>query len=191
MLSVFIDFKSPASFLAIKPLLSVAGRHDIALEWKPFRTFERDVPDITNDASVAQSHRRVRAASRRAIHQQYAGHQGIDLQFPKSAGNTDLALGALAAIGEDPLPFIQAAFDAYWSDHADLNDQEIVGALLAETIGVNLAQDEQNLRDILCNAQSEAEERGVVEAPAMIIQDQLFIGREHLPWIEEIILSGS
>lgn len=187
MLTIYIDFKSPASYLAIKPVLSLAERNDIALEWKPYQTFEREPPTITDNASVGQTHRRVRAASRRAIHQKYAALQGIDLQFPEAAGDTDLALGALASIGDDPLPFINAGFAVYWSDHADLNDPAIVAPLMAETIGGDLSFDEHSVRDACMSAQAEAEERGIVEAPAFFIQDQLFIGREHLPWIEEII----
>lgn len=187
MLTIYIDFKSPASYLAIEPVLSLAESNDIVLEWKPFQTFEREPPTITDDASVAYTHRKVRAASRRAIHQKYAAIQGIDLQFLKSAGNTDLALGALALIGDDPLPFIKAAFAAYWSDHADLNDPAVVSSLMAKTIGSDLSFDEQSIRDAFMSAQAKAEERGIVEAPAFSIQEQLFIGREHLPWIEEII----
>ena len=169
------------------PVLALARRHAIALDWKPFRTGERDIPDVTDDESVAQSHRRVRAASRRAIHKKYAAVQGIALQFPDRAGNTDLALGALALIKGDPLPFIQATFDKYWTDQADLTDPDTLALLLKDALGANFVPDEKKLLEALGSAQAEAEERGVVDAPAMIIADQIFVGREHLPWIEEII----
>lgn len=191
MLTVYIDFKSPASYLAMNPVLSLVERHGIALEWKPFRTAEREVPTITDNASVAQMHRKVRAASRRAIHQKYAAHQGINLQFPESAGNTDLALGTLALISDDPLSFIKAAFSAYWTDHANLNDPSVLVPLISKTIGEDFAFDEKNLIATLESSQSEAEEFGIVDAPAFIIRDQLFIGREHLPWIEEIMRAES
>lgn len=48
--------------------------------------------------------------------------------------------------------------------------------------------DADTLRDAATHAQNIAEEAGIVEAPAYVIENQLFIGREHLPWIEEIIL---
>ncbi|MEH6910063.1 MAG: DsbA family protein [Oceanicoccus sp.] len=187
MLTVYIDFKSPASYLAINPVLALVERHGIALAWKPFRSAEREVPTITDNASVAQMHRRVRAASRRAIHQKYAAHQGINLQFPESAGNTDLALGALALISGDPLSFINAAFSAYWTEHADLNDPAVLIPLISESTTEDFVFDEKNVIAVLESSQAETEELGIVDAPAFIIQDQLFIGREHLPWIEEII----
>ena len=187
MLTVYIDFKSPASYLAINPILSLVERHGIALAWKPFRTAEREVPTITDNTLVAQMHRSVRAASRCAIHQKYAAYQGINLQFPESTGNTDLALGALALISGDPLPFIKAAFSAYWSDHADLNDSTVLATLVSTTVAENFVLNEKKCSDALESSQFETDQLGIVDAPAFIIQDQLFIGREHLPWIDEIL----
>ena len=112
------------------------------------------------------------------------------MQFPASAGNTDLALGALALISGDPLSFINAAFAAYWTDHADLNDPTVIAHLTSETIGENFVFDEKTCIDALESSQAEADELGIVDAPAFIIQDQLFIGREHLTWLEEIKIYG-
>lgn len=191
LLTVYIDFKSPASYLAINPVLSLVERHDIALVWKPFRTVEREIPHSTDNASVTQMHRRVRAVSQRALHQKYAAYQGINLQFPESAGNTDLSLGALALINGNPLPFIKAAFRAYWIDHADLNNPSVLTPLIAETTGDGLTFDEQRCIDAVESSQIKAEEAGIIDAPAFIIQEQLFVGREHLPWIDEIIRTGT
>ena len=187
MLTAYIDLKSPASYLAIKPILSLVERHSIAVAWRPFRTSEREVPTVTDNASVAKMHRSVRATSRCAIHQKYAAYQGINLQFPESIGNTDLALGALALISGDPLPFVKAAFAAYWTDHADLNDPAVLAPLISETIRESFAFDKKKFINALESSQAEILELGIVDAPAFIIQDQLFIGREHLPWIDEII----
>ena len=187
MLTVYIDFKSPASYLAINPVLALVERHGIALAWKPFRTSEREAPTVTDNASVAQMHRKVRAVSRRVIQQKYAAHQGISLEFPEAVGNTDLALGALALTSGDPLPFINGAFAAYWTDHADLNAPTALAILMSETIGEDFVLDEKSCLDALESSQAEAEKLGVVDAPAFIIRDQLFIGREHLSWIDEII----
>ena len=123
MLTVYLDFKSPAAYLAMKPTLALADRLGFDLDWMPFRTVERDVPKLGQEETVGESHRRVRAASQRALNEKYAQHQGIDLEYPDEAGGTDLALGVLAELRGDRLGFIQAAFGAYWADHADLDDQ--------------------------------------------------------------------
>ena len=184
MLTVYIDFKSPAAYLAMQPTLALATRLSLPLAWRPYKTVERDVPKLGKEETVGESHRRVRAASQRALAIKYAGHQGIDLRFPPKPGATDLALGVLAEIDGHPLPYIQAAFSAYWDDHADLDDPEIVQKLVNQS--GQLTVDESAARESLEAALQHADDAGIVGAPAYVIDNQIFVGREHLPWIEQI-----
>lgn len=188
MLTVYIDFKSAQAYLALKPTLALAERLGIGLNWQPFRTVERDVPKLGDDETVGERHRRVRAASQRALAIKYAAHQGLDLVYPNDVGASDLALGALSLIEGDRLAFIKAAFEAYWVRHEDLDDPELVSRLLASS-GAKL-KDLSAARDALSNAQAIAEEAGIVGAPAYVIAEQIFVGREHLPWIEELAVSA-
>jgi 2-hydroxychromene-2-carboxylate isomerase len=188
MLTVYIDFKSPAAYLAISPTLALAERLDLTIDWKPFRAIEREVPKLGKQETVGESHRRVRAASQRALSVKYAAHQGIDLRFPPQPGSTDLALGVLLGIEGDPLPFIRGAFNAYWEAHADLDDMAVVHALLVES-GVTYTGRLADARSVFEAAQVQAEEAGIVGVPGYVIEEQLFVGREHLPWIEEITRS--
>ncbi len=184
MLKVYIDFKSAQAYLAMKPTLALADRLKLRIDWRPFRTVERDVPKLGMEETVGERHRRVRAASQRALAIKYAAHQGLGLTYPDVLGASDLALGALALFDGDRLPFIQAAFEAYWIDHLDLDSPETVTHLLANT-GTKL-NDLSTARDALDKAQGAAEDAGIVGAPAYVIDEQTFVGREHLPWIEEI-----
>lgn len=185
MLTVYVDFKSPAAYLAIAPTLELAERLNLSIDWKPFRAIEREVPKLGKEETVGESHRRVRADSQRALAVKYAAHQGIALKFPPKPGSADLALGVLAGIEGDPLPFIRGAFNAYWEAHADLDDMAVVHALLIES-GVRFEGSLADARSVLEIAQDQAEEAGIVGVPAYVIEDQLFVGREHLPWIEEL-----
>lgn len=186
MLTIYIDFKSAGSLLAIEPTLKLAERLNAPIHWRPYSTAERDTPDTGADRAVIESHRRVRLEAIRAEDVKYARLRGIDLSFPPEAGRCDLALGALAEIEGDRLPFVQAAFDAYWNKHANLDDDETVAKLIKST-GAGHSGDLSRSREAQLAAQSAAEEAGVVDAPAYIIDNQLFIGRQHLPWIEEIV----
>lgn len=186
MLTVFIDFKSPGAYLAIAPTVALAERYGLTIDWRPFRTVERDVPKLGKEETVGESHRRVRAAALRAQAVTYAKRQGIDLKFPEHLGVTDLALGALARFDGDPLPFIEAAFDAYWEAHANLDDPDVVAELLAKS-GTSMSDSPEALRAALETALDAADEVGIVGAPAYVIDEQIFVGREHLPWIEEIV----
>ena len=98
-----------------------------------------------------------------------------------------LALAALLHCQAQPLPFIHAAFRAYWVDHANLDDLHTVKALLeksdADPDGFSAAAALEQLDTV----QAEAMARGVIDTPAYIVDEQLFIGREHLPWIRSIL----
>ena len=189
MLDVYIDFKCAGSFLALDPTLALAERTGVEIAWHPFSTAERDKPAEGADAAVIASHHATREASKRAIHKKYASLRGIDLNFPPHGGSADLALGALAEIEGDPLPFIRACFAAYWDAHDDLDDPQVVAELLAAS-GVGHSGDLSATRVRLEEAQGSAEEEGIVDAPGYKIADQLFIGRQHLPWIEELARGG-
>ena len=186
MLTVFIDFNSPASYLAIQPTLRFVQRIGVNVKWKPYRTELQKVPVKLDVETQGQSHRRVRAIARQRIHQHYANLQGIELKFPSSQGKTDIALGVLAQWKDDPQFFIRAAFEAYWQDHADLNDKDTVEKIISRCGNVNGIDVSEALSSLEAS-QIEAEQIGVIDAPAYCIQDQLFIGREHLPWINEIV----
>lgn len=187
MLSVYVDFKCPASYLAVEPVLEMQRRTGVEITWHPFIFTERDMPDGSESDTVALSHQQARLMSLRRTYIMYAALRGLDLKFPKTLGSTDLALGALLAIDGDKLPFIKRAFEAYWANHADLDDETIVKGLLEKCGAADEMAESITWRQALRGAQAFAESQGIVGTPAMIIDGQCFIGREHLPWVEEII----
>lgn len=187
MLTVHVDFKSPASWLAIGPTLALAEKHDVPIDWQPFPAFERPVPDLPEKTTVGETHRKVRAESRRRIFRKYAALQGLELRFADEPKGTKLALGALALIAGDRTAYVQACFAAYWQDGADLNDPETVTALIAQAVAEPFAAEPGRCNAALVEATERAEATGIVDAPAYRIADQLFIGREHLPWIAELV----
>ena len=188
MLDIFIDFKSPAAYLALKPTRALLQEENIEARFRPFRMRDRDVPQIAEHETVGDTHRRVRAASRRKIFLHYAAVQGIEMNFPTERTPTDLALGALALIDGPQLPFIEACFVAYWRDNADLDDAAIVARLIADS-GVTLSDDLAQARAALETALEAAEEDGAVDTPGYLVKEQMFVGREHLPWVRELLQS--
>ncbi|MFK7842843.1 MAG: DsbA family protein [Sphingorhabdus sp.] len=185
MLTVSIDFKSPASYLAVGPTLNLAQETGVEIDWLPFSVRPFSVPEERPDETVGDRHRRVRAIAQRDTHLHYAAVQGLQMCFSDAPAGSDHALAALAGIEGDPIPFIQAAFDAYWIEQADLDDESVVAALLASLDMV--VPDPQSAHAKLMTSRKKAEEMGVFESPSYIIADQLFLGREHLPWIRSLI----
>ncbi len=185
MLSVFIDFKSPASFLGLEPTLALARETGVYIDWLPFSVRPFSIPEQQADETVGERHRRVRAIAQRDTHLHYAAVQGREMHFSKIPAGSEAALAAMTGIDGDPVPFLRAAFDAYWTDQADLDDEAVVAELLSS---LNLPlPDMQPAHEKLDSIRARAEESGIFESPSYLIADQLFVGREHLPWIGSLI----
>ena len=188
MLDIFIDFKSPAAYLALKPTLALLQEENIEARFRPFRVRERDVPQIAEHENVGDTHRQVRAQSRRKVFLHYAEVQGIEMNFPAERSPADLALGVLALINGSQIAFVEACFVAYWRDNADLDDATIVAKLIADA-GVTLGDDLSKAHAALEMALDAAEEVGAVDTPGYLVKEQMFVGREHLPWIRQLLQS--
>jgi 2-hydroxychromene-2-carboxylate isomerase len=185
MLTVVIDFKSPASYLALEPTLALARETGVPIDWVPFSVRPFSVPQEQADETVGERHRRVRAIAQRETHLHYAAVQGRGMHFSKTPAGSDTALATIAGIDGDPVPFIRAAFAAYWAEQADLDDEMVVTALFSS---LHMAlPDLQSARAKLLSIRAKAKESGIFEAPSYVIADQLFVGREHLPWIRSLI----
>ncbi|WP_422345530.1 DsbA family protein [Parasphingorhabdus sp.] len=185
MLTLYIDFKSAASYLALEPTLELARKTGVAIDWRPFSVRPFSVPEEHVEETVGERHRRVRAAAQRDTHLHYAAVQGRDIRFAETPAGSDVALAALAVMEGDPVPFLRAAFAAYWTEQADLADEAVVEALL-QSADID-RPDWKAARTKLANIRDQAEETGVFEAPSYLIADQLFLGREHLPWIRSLV----
>jgi len=187
MLQFYLDIKCPASYLALGPTLGLLKRYEIKIDWKPFRSRQETILEPLADESKAYRHRRVRGLQRRATHLKYAQIQGLPMQFRAKSGDSDAALAALSCDLSNPIAFLQKAFAAYWEAGVDINDAKLIRDML-------LASDNKSAAERLADAiagfdayQSATEEAGIFWTPTYFIDGQLFIGREHLPWIEKLI----
>ena len=110
------------------------------------------------------------------------------MHFANQPRGSDAALAALTAIEGDPVPFMRAAFAAYWEQGADLDDIAVVSGI-CERCGIDkpdftvAAEARDAIRET-------ALDLGIFETPSFVIAEQLYLGREHLPWIRSIIEAG-
>ena len=195
-MQLYIDFKCPAAYLALHPTLALSEQLGVPISWHPIRnTQSLLLPEKPNE-EVSTRHRRVRAVARQKTHQLYASVQNLPLQFRNPPTSTDMALAALCLLterGDNPLPFIKAAFAAYWTGDTDLNDARAVIALSGAPAIADGDENGDGARTRLKAALREAEENGIFTSPTYVVQDvvseQVFVGREHLPWISELLQS--
>ena len=184
--TIYIDFKNPASYMALQPTCALLERLRVEARWLPFSTSEETIPEREARETRGEQHRRVRARARRDAHLLYAGVQGVTMRFRDQPGSSDCCLAALALLQDQPLPFVFAAFEAYWTSYANLNDEGTVRELWEHTVSdreLDLAAGRAQLKRIRDNAI----ERKVFHTPSYLVGDQLFLGREHLPWVEALL----
>lgn len=188
MLTVYIDFKDPASYLAFRPILSLATRLGTHVQWRPFRSRQALVPEKKDTETKGDTHRRVRAGQRRETHLRYAKVQGLNMTFRDRPAETDAALVALLCDLAHPADYIRHTFNAYWTSDADLNDMKLIEAYLETTgNGAAIASYLIKCADTFDAYQNQIEEDGVFFTPTFLVCDEIFVGREHLPLIEKII----
>ncbi|MBL6786653.1 MAG: DsbA family protein [PS1 clade bacterium] len=186
MIYLYIDFKCPASYLAMRPTLALAQKLGVGINWRPVRHYQAPQLAKKPEESVSERHRRVRAHARVQTHAHYAAIQNLPMQFRDPPPSTDIALAALCVLndtGADTTLFIEAAFQCYWSSDADLDSLHVVSALP----GAPDMPDEQAARQRLETELASADAAGIFAAPTYIVHDQMFLGREHLPWITDLL----
>ena len=145
-MDVYIDFKSPAAYLATQPTRALAERIGEPINWLPVQTKQSAIPEEQASEDRGTTHRRVRAIARQNMHLHYANVLGLTMNFRNQPGNTDLALVALETLSGDRDAFVRAAFAAYWTTNADLSDSNVIDGLLSETnCQANLSEPETKL----------------------------------------------
>lgn len=185
--TIYIDFKSGPAYLAMKPTLELMQRCGAEATWLPFESRVPRAAPQREGETRGETHLRVRQEQRQATCLKYAAIQGIPMRYPANPGATGCALAALLYAAARPLPFIEGAFAAYWRDNLDLDDPAVVGSLLQETGYDAGGFDAADYAAALENSQREAEEMGVFDTPTYLVGDEMFLGREQLPWIETLL----
>ena len=109
MIIVYTDFKPPAAYLAFTGTLELARELGVPVEWRPCRGAGRPAPTQVKDQTVTANHLRARSDTRRAMHMHYARVQGLTMNWPETDVSSDLALGALSCIDDDPEQGINGA----------------------------------------------------------------------------------
>src|SRR5581483_3903766 len=198
-LAVYIDFKSPYAYLAKDPIRAMAETTGAALDWLPYVL---DIPSFLGSAELGPDGEVV--AAERNPHQwrrvrysymdvrRQANKRGLTILGTRKIWDSSLAaIGLLWAkrTGEAQLAgYIDRVFERFWKRALDIEDVGVIEAVLAEA-----GADTSGFRDYLAGpgktelaaVQSAAETAGVFGVPTVVVDGDLYWGREHLPDIEE------
>jgi 2-hydroxychromene-2-carboxylate isomerase len=203
-LAVYVDLKSPYAYLAIDPTRAMAASLGVPIDWRPFTL---DIPSYLGSATLDEKGK-VEKSQRSA--QQWSGVKYAYMDARRYANLTgktvrgtvkiwDSSLAGIAMLwakrqGAEVLDrFIDAAYTLFWKRELDIEDPDVLEALLGE-IGAEV----EGFRSYLegpgraeHDAQNAAAfDAGVFGVPTYLAADELWFGREHLPRVAWLLGGG-
>ena len=204
-IAVYSDYKSPYAFLAKDLIYRLEAECAVRLDWLPYTL---DIPSYLGSAEVGPDGQ-VLAANRsghqwRKVRYAYmdcrrqANKRGLTLLGTRKIWDSSLAaIGLLWAKqqGEAVLRgFSDRVFERFWRRELDIEDAGVIEAALGEAGAATAGfaaylsgagrADHDRIR-------AEAEALGVFGVPTLVLEGELFWGREHLPDIRERLLAAA
>jgi 2-hydroxychromene-2-carboxylate isomerase len=199
--TVYSDYKSPYAFLAKDLVYDLERDFSIRLDWLPY---DLDLADFMGSARVDDSGRVIE--QNRTPHQwrrvrysymdcrRQARKRGLVLRATLKVWDSAIALcGMLYAKRQADAVlrrYQDMTFERFWKRELDIENPIVVAAVLAaagadiSAFNDYLAEEGPRELDRICR---EAEAKGIFGVPTLIVEGELFWGREHLPDIRELL----
>jgi 2-hydroxychromene-2-carboxylate isomerase len=204
-ITVYTDYKSPYAYLAKDPIYDLARACDVRLDWLPYTL---DIPSYLGSAELDAAGQV--AASQRDAHQwrkvryaymdcrRQANKRGLTILGTRKIWDSSLAaIGLLWAKrqGDAVLrAYSDRVFEHFWRRELDIEDARVIEAVLAEAgartdgFADYLAGPGRVEHDAIREA---AEAAGVFGVPSLVLDGELFWGREHLDDVRERLLCSA
>jgi 2-hydroxychromene-2-carboxylate isomerase len=186
---VFIDFKSPYSFVAVKPLVEFARSEQVELEWLPY-ALNLNRPGPGGQPEVIYPIHKIRYMYQDV--RRYANQQGLIIKGPERIFNGTIGgIGMLFAQKHGVLEaYRDTVFERFFK--RDLNiDSALEIASVIQGLGLSeeafLGFMEGEGRTQHAAIQAQAEKLGVFGVPTMVYQGELFWGGDRLEFLRERI----
>jgi 2-hydroxychromene-2-carboxylate isomerase len=198
---VYIDFKSPYAYIAIKAIYAIEDDLNLQFDWLPFTL---DIASFAGSAKVddkgevVTSNRSEKQWTRVKYAYQdvrrYAKFLGLDFKAPHKIWDSSLAaIGLLWAKRQDQdsmRGYIDGTFTRFWQRDLDIEDVNVIVAML-EQAGI----DTEGFIDYLQNdgrtehdrIQQEAANMKIFGVPSFVIKGEWYWGREHIPYIRYLL----
>ena len=189
LIDLYWDLGSTNTYFALKLIPPLAARYDATIVWHPFNlghVFQANAYELMKEP-------RDKLNNRLDDLQRWAAKYDLPFKRPRNFPiKTARALrGALAMRQWGlELPFIEAIFVEYWErdngaigDYAEL--RKVAAALGVDPDAFEAASESAPVRQALIESTNLARERGVFGAPSMIIDGELYWGKDRLEFIED------
>lgn len=196
-LIVAIDFASARSYLAIKTTCALADRLGAEIDWEPMVIEVKPPKPASRSDDRGLRHRAIRAEYVARDLARYLADRGIvGRDLNRQADSTAASL-ALLWLNREAKPlarrFVAAIFERYWHAELKLEDEAALRRVLEE-IGAPLEGYESFIKDkgreSLAEVRARLENAGVLDVPSYLVGDEVFLGREHLPVVQDRLVSA-
>lgn len=198
---IYLDIKSPYAFISVKPTLALERELDLSFDWRPYTL---DIPSYLGSArkkngAVVESSGRspeiwnaIRYAYMDA--RRYAEKQGYILKGTEKIWDSSLANKGILFVNlyfRAHIPaYLEAVYPAFWRRELNIEDIDVVKRCL-ECAGVDSTSFEtfatgegKVMHDHILSTRFDA---GMYGVPTYIVGNDVFFGREHLPYIRWLL----
>ena len=189
------DFGSPKTYLVYKLLPGIEKRTNIKAEYVP--VLLGGIFKSTNNVSPIESFKTVPAKGKYddLDTERFVKKHNIVFNFNSNfpINTLNLMRGAIFAQENGIFEkYVEIVFKSMWVENKKMDDLEVIQSVFLEN---NLPVKEifegtqdQKIKDKLIKNTSEAVEKGVFGAPSMLVNNELFFGKETLQDVEELLI---
>ena len=189
------DFGSPKTYLVYKLLPGIEKRTNIKAEYVP--VLLGGIFKSTNNVSPIESFKTVPSKGKYddLDTERFVKKHDIAFNFNSNfpINTLNLMRGAIFAQENGIFDkYVEVVFKSMWVDNQKMDDLEVVQSVFLKN---NLPVKEifegtqdQKIKDKLIKNTSEAVEKGVFGAPSMLVNNELFFGKETLQDVEELLI---
>ena len=186
---VYIDFKSPYAYLAIKPVRAMALAYDLIIDWRPYNL---TIAEFLGTVELRNEHqwRRVRYSYMDV--RRLANQRDMTILGPRKLFDSTIAsIGLLYARQEDVTdPYVDTVFEQFFRRSLDIEDADAIASVIA-----GCGADGDGFSDFLTGPGrtafealvADAERHGVFGVPSFLFENELFWGNERLGLLAERI----
>jgi 2-hydroxychromene-2-carboxylate isomerase len=183
---LWLDLKSPYSFLAKDPAYALERELGVTLRLRPYALDILGAYNVADPKVAERGLRRIKYLY--ADVRRFANQRGMIIRGPQKIFDSTLIHLAwmFADSGGKGRALIDAAYPRFFRRELDYEDRAAVEALLKE-IGVDCAGFEAFAMGdglaLLAQHQAEADEQGVFAVPTFVVDGELFWGQDRMDFV--------
>ncbi len=184
---VYIDFKSPYSYVAVRPLIEFAQSESVELDWKPF-TLKLERSNAGGESRVMYSMQKIRYLYMDV--RRFANPQGLTIKGPQRIFDATISsIGMLYAQRHAVFEaYRDAVFERFFKRELDLDSAEEIAAVISSVgaqAGGFAAFLQGEGRQQHAELMAEAERAGVFGVPSMVYRGELFWGADRIELLRQ------